>query len=160
MGATRVVVAGNFPIGCLPIYLTTFATDNKNAYDKNHCLKDLNDLAKAQNSLLQRRLEQLRGQYPNADILYADYYDALETIIHDAPTIGFDEKSLLKACCGAGGEYNFNLTRTCGMDGASACSNPNKYLSWDGIHQTQKTYSYMAARLFKSLALKSVCKSH
>lgn len=159
MGANRVVVAGNFPIGCLPIYLTTFATGNTKAYDEINCLKDFNYFARVQNALIQRRLQKLRGQYPEAVILYADYYNALETIIRDAPTKGFGKESLLKACCGAGGEYNFNLLHMCGMDGASVCSNPNQYLSWDGIHQTEKSYSYMAAWLLKSLGLKSICNS-
>lgn len=51
-----------------------------------------------------------------------------------------------KACCGyGGGEYNFNPKVYCGeskeIDGkkvtATACDDPYKYVSWDGIHTTE-----------------------
>ncbi|KAL6323991.1 hypothetical protein AAG906_006262 [Vitis piasezkii] len=34
-GAQRVVVPGNFPIGCFPIYLTGFQTNDSAAYDEH-----------------------------------------------------------------------------------------------------------------------------
>lgn len=51
-----------------------------------------------------------------------------------------------KACCGTGGgAYNFNPEVFCGyskeINGhkvtATACSDPQNYVSWDGIHYTE-----------------------
>lgn len=52
----------------------------------------------------------------------------------------------MQACCGAGGQgnYNFNLKKKCGEEGASVCSNPSSYVSWDGIHMTEAAYRYVA----------------
>lgn len=50
------------------------------------------------------------------------------------------------ACCGyGGGNYNFDSRVFCGstkdIDGqkvtAGACNDPEKYVSWDGIHATE-----------------------
>ncbi|KAL3813245.1 hypothetical protein ACJIZ3_014513 [Penstemon smallii] len=51
LGATRMVVAGNFPIGCLPIYQTTFQT---------------------------KISDPLKQEKSNAIIIYRDYYNAYQ----------------------------------------------------------------------------------
>ena len=75
-GATRVIVPGNFPIGCLPIYLTGFQSNDSTAYDKFHCLKDLNNLSIHHNNLLKQAIEELRKERPNVMMVYGDYYNA------------------------------------------------------------------------------------
>ncbi|CAK9309102.1 unnamed protein product [Citrullus colocynthis] len=60
-GATRVVVPGNFPIGCFPIYLTGFQTNDTTAYDELHCLKDLNDFATYHNDQIKEMIEALKA---------------------------------------------------------------------------------------------------
>ncbi|KAI7981179.1 Acetylajmalan esterase [Camellia lanceoleosa] len=45
LGAMRVVVPGNFPIGCLPIFLTTLPSVGPGAYDDLGCLHSLNEFA-------------------------------------------------------------------------------------------------------------------
>ncbi|XVE55792.1 hypothetical protein DITRI_Ditri03aG0185600 [Diplodiscus trichospermus] len=55
-GATRVVVPGNFSIGCLPIYLTGFQSNDPKAYDKFHCLNDLNNLSIHHNNILKQAI--------------------------------------------------------------------------------------------------------
>ncbi|KAL3516026.1 hypothetical protein ACH5RR_022928 [Cinchona calisaya] len=64
---------------------------------------------------------------------------------------GFDVNSLQKACCGVGEPYNFNAGKICGTPEAKVCPNPDKYLSWDGIHSTQQAYKYMAGYLLHSI---------
>ncbi|KAK4439687.1 GDSL esterase/lipase [Sesamum alatum] len=54
IGGKRVVIPGNFPIGCLPIYKTAFQTNISAAYDKKQCLKNLNEFAKYHNEELQK----------------------------------------------------------------------------------------------------------
>lgn len=78
LGAATVVVPGNLPIGCLPIYLTEFeASSTAQDYDpKTGCLSWLNELAIYHNELLQKELSRVRGLYPHAALIYADYYNA------------------------------------------------------------------------------------
>ncbi|XP_022145194.1 acetylajmalan esterase-like [Momordica charantia] len=156
-GATRVVIPGHFSLGCLPIYLTGFQTNDSTAYDEFHCLKNLNNLSSYHNRKLKQAIKLLRKENPNVIITYGDYYNALFWIFQHASLLGFDKISLQKSCCGAGGDYNFNIMQMCGFPGVPTCSNPNKRISWDGIHLTQKTYQYMAHRLVHDLFPKFHC---
>lgn len=65
--------------------------------------------------------------------------------------IGFDPNSLLKACCGSGGNYNFGFATFCGIPEVPVCSNPNQYICWDGFHLTQQAAMYMADYLISNL---------
>ncbi|XP_019052572.1 PREDICTED: GDSL esterase/lipase At5g03980-like [Nelumbo nucifera] len=138
MGGIRIVVPGNFPIGCIPIYLTSFRNNDPRAYDDMGCLSGLNDFAMLHNNYLQRALDGLRRDYPNVVILYADYYTAFQSVLR------FVASSLLKACCGIGGEYNFDGSRMCGSPGVPVCPNPANRIHWDGVHLTQEAYRHMA----------------
>lgn len=81
-GAKELVVPGNFPIGCLGAYLTLFETKDKTAYDENGCLKAHNTFSKYHNAQLKLSLEKLRHKYPQARIIYADYYGAAKALFH------------------------------------------------------------------------------
>uniref|UniRef100_A0A9I9DFT1 GDSL esterase/lipase At5g03980-like n=1 Tax=Cucumis melo TaxID=3656 RepID=A0A9I9DFT1_CUCME len=142
-GATRVIIPGHFSMGCLPIYLTGFQTNDSTAYDKFHCLKDFNGLASYHNNKLKQAIKLLRKENPNVIIAY-----------------GFDETRLQKSCCGTGGDYNFNVMQICGLPRVPVCSNPDKHISWDGIHLTQKTYQIMAHRLIRDILPKFRCGSN
>ncbi|KAK9291715.1 hypothetical protein L1049_019664 [Liquidambar formosana] len=156
-GALRVVVPGNFPIGCLPIYLSRFQTTNSAAYDEQHCLKGLNDFAKYHNDHLQKAIEELRQENPNAFIVYGDYYNAFQWLVQNAPLLGFDVASVQKACCGIGGDYDFSLTKMCGNPGVPVCADPSSRISWDGIHLTQEAYKFMAGWLIGDILPKFHC---
>jgi GDSL-like Lipase/Acylhydrolase len=62
---------------------------------------------------------------------------------------GFTNGAPLRSCCGGGGPYNYNLTAACGLPGVSACSNPSKYINWDGIHLTEAAYRFIATGWLK-----------
>ncbi|KAG5521195.1 hypothetical protein RHGRI_033677 [Rhododendron griersonianum] len=156
-GAARVVVPGNFPIGCLPIYLTAFRTNNSNAYDEHHCLKELNSFSKYHNSQLQEAIQQLKREYPNVVIVYGDYYRAFQWLFQNAQYLGFSQSSTQKACCGTGGDYNFSLAKMCGAPGVSVCQHPSTLLSWDGVHLTEEAYKRMAERLIDEILPKLHC---
>ncbi|KAB5521932.1 hypothetical protein DKX38_026251 [Salix brachista] len=49
---------------------------------------------------------------------------------------GFE--SVLVACCGTGGKYNFDHRKKCGTQGVQSCSDPRKYISWDGLQESHK----------------------
>ncbi|XP_021748412.1 acetylajmalan esterase-like [Chenopodium quinoa] len=155
-GAIRVVVAGNLPIGCLPVYLTAFESRDRTQYDELKCLKEMNAFAMYHNDLLQQAIRELQMEHPdNVAIVYGDYYSALRWILQNAAALGFDEDNVLKACCGSSNNaYNFDLKRMCGAKEAQVCANPTRLVSWDGIHLTQRAYLRMAQRLLQQIVPK------
>lgn len=157
LGAHRIVVPGNFPVGCFPIYLNAFPTTDPKAYDDMKCLKRLNRFAQFHNNYLQMALNNLQKENPDVVILYGDYYTAFQSVLRRAPSLGFDETSTLKACCGVGGSYNFDMARMCGAQGVPVCANPARSISWDGIHLTQEAYRHMAEWLLADLLPKMKC---
>ncbi|CAA6674616.1 unnamed protein product [Spirodela intermedia] len=139
VGARRLVVPGNFPIGCMPIYLTLFKGRGL-VPDERGCLKSLNSFAEYHNEYLQKAIRDLKKTHPDITISYGDYYNPYLTLIDKAHDYGFEKNSLLKACCGSGGDYNFDLKNKCGNPGVQVCADPSRFISWDGIHLTQEAY--------------------
>ncbi|EAY86633.1 hypothetical protein OsI_08013 [Oryza sativa Indica Group] len=149
MGATRVVIPGNFPLGCAPSYLAAVDETERAAYDGNGCLVGLNLFAQMHNVLLQQGIRELRRSYPEATVAYADYFGAYVRMLERAREMGFDGTALTNACCGAGGgKYNFEMERMCGAGGTAVCARPEERISWDGVHLTQRAYSVMAELLY------------
>nr|XP_016470266.1 PREDICTED: acetylajmalan esterase-like [Nicotiana tabacum] len=107
-GAKRIVVPGNFPLGCFPYYLTMFSSLDYEDYDEFGCLKAYNELAMYHNDYLERALSILKLEYSNVAIKYIDYYSAVKSILERPSYFGFNKKSILKACCGIGGQYNYD----------------------------------------------------
>uniref|UniRef100_A0A803N5F7 Uncharacterized protein n=1 Tax=Chenopodium quinoa TaxID=63459 RepID=A0A803N5F7_CHEQI len=159
LGATRVVIPGNFPIGCLPIYLTTYQTNNANMYDELHCLRELNEFATYQNNFLQQTIRELQRENPTVTIIYGDYFTALRELLQNATSLGFDRHETQRACCGMGNNvYNYDASRMCAR-GVPVCEQPDKSVSWDGIHMTQHAYSVMANWLLKHNIVPSISKA-
>lgn len=141
LGARTLIVPGNFPLGCNAIYLTKYETKDKNQYDSAGCLKWLNAFAEFYNQKLQYEIHRLRGIHPDANIIYADYYNAVLPLYHYPTKYGFTG---LKACCGIGGPYNYNTSKACGDPDVIACEDPSQYIGWDGIHLTEAAYKLIA----------------
>lgn len=149
-GAVTFIVPGNLPIGCYSSYLTKFQSNNKDDYDLSiGCLNWLNELVQFQNNLLQIELNRLRKIYPNANIIYADYYNIVMEMLRFPKKLGF-RSGVLQACCGRGGPYNFDFTAFCGSQGTTVCDNPSVYIHWDGIHLTEAAYEYIATEILES----------
>ncbi|CAL4887111.1 unnamed protein product [Urochloa decumbens] len=149
MGATRAVIPGNFPLGCVPSYMAAANETDPAAYDANGCLAALNLFSQMHNVMLQQGIRELRRDYPGATIAYADYFYAYVRMLRDAGKTGFDEAAVTKACCGAGGgAYNVDMDRMCGAPGASVCARPDEHISWDGVHLTQRAYRVMTDLLY------------
>nr|GLL17563.1 acetylajmalan esterase-like isoform X1 [Ipomoea trifida] len=156
-GATRIIVPGNFPIGCIPMYLTGFQTNESSAaYDEHHCLRDLNNLSIYHNDLLKQAIQDLQKQHDphHVTIIYGDYYNAYLSLLQYSAIFGFDESSIQKSCCGVGGNYDFNIHKMCGFPGVPVCSDPSKMISWDGIHMTQNAYRIMTNWLLHDMMSK------
>ncbi|XP_004230196.1 GDSL esterase/lipase At5g03980 [Solanum lycopersicum] len=146
-GATRIVVPGNIPAGCNPVILTIFGT----TYDEYGCVKEWNNFMMYYNNHLKRGVYMLKREYPNISISYGDYYNAYLWLRQNVVALGFDKNSVLKACCGIGGEYNYRADMRCGNPGVKACADPNSYISWDGIHLTQRAYSWLTKWLIDDI---------
>ncbi|KAH7847064.1 hypothetical protein Vadar_021466 [Vaccinium darrowii] len=132
-------------------------SNDSTAYDENKCLKDLNELSKFYNEQLQQAIAGLNKEFKNAVITYGDYYNAFEWLLENADYLGFDSSTVQIACCGIGGDYNFNLTRPWGTPGVPVCQDPNKFVSWDGIHFTQEAYERMSEWIMDDLLPKLQC---
>ncbi|XP_074269382.1 GDSL esterase/lipase At5g03980-like [Silene latifolia] len=152
LGATQIGIPGNFPIGCMPMYLSQFKTNDSSKYDELKCLKEYNRHAIYHNDQLQQTIIELQKSNPNVTIVYMDYFGTLKEILRHSTLYGFDANVTTKACCGAGDdEYNVNSKACCGDNGVPVCKNPQEYVSWDGTHLTQQAYYVMAKKLMPSL---------
>ncbi|KAK4479029.1 hypothetical protein RD792_014540 [Penstemon davidsonii] len=69
MGATRVILPGNAPLGCYPFILSELASVNPADYDVMGCLKSVNDLIILKNKDLQQAIEGLRKEFPSTFIM-------------------------------------------------------------------------------------------
>ncbi|KAF3629500.1 putative acetylajmalan esterase-like [Capsicum annuum] len=156
-GATRILVPGNFPKGCGPAFLMQFMTNNSAAYDEYHCLKDLNNLAIFYNDHLQQSIDEMKKEYPNITLIYGDYYNAYMWLLQNAVSLGLDKNSLQKACCGIGGDYNYDKSKKCGAPGVSVCVHPSTHFNWDGLHLTQAAYGWLARWLIDDMIPKLNC---
>ncbi|TVU45046.1 hypothetical protein EJB05_04516, partial [Eragrostis curvula] len=74
-GAKVAVIPNSFPIGCLPLFLNKFHSHELKDYDEHGCLRWFNDFALAHNNVLFREINRLQEQYPDAKLIYADYYN-------------------------------------------------------------------------------------
>ncbi|KAF5934833.1 hypothetical protein HYC85_025962 [Camellia sinensis] len=156
LGAIRIVVPGNFPLGCFPIYLSKSNSTDPRLYDDLGCLRSLNELIVFQNNLLQKAIGSLRQEFPHVVVVYADYYSSFQSILRRAPFLGFDKQSLLRACCGIGGTYNYDANRTCGSQDVHVCPNPKQYIHWDGIHLTQEAH-HRISDILKNILFEFQC---
>ncbi|KMS96870.1 hypothetical protein BVRB_8g199460 [Beta vulgaris subsp. vulgaris] len=152
LGATRVIVPGNFPIGCMAVYLEAFKTNDARMYDELQCLKSLNNFAEFQNDRIQEAIGEIQTDHPDVSIQYADYFSALKEILQHATSFGFDKDIMQTPCCGLSNhEAHLNSGIECGRKGTIVCKDPYKHLSWDGMHLTQHGYQIMAELLIKRI---------
>lgn len=155
LGARNVVVPGNFPIGCVPIYLVKFQSDDPSMYDELQCLKDLNDFSKFHNDRLQEAIAELQRDYPDVAIAYGDYFNAMKWVVSHASSLGFETGGSHKTCCATGrNPYNYDVNHSCGGPGVPVCADPTKRVSWDGIHMTQQANKYVAKWLLRNFVPK------
>nr|GMD59251.1 acetylajmalan esterase-like [Ipomoea batatas] len=88
LGGRRIVVPGTFPLGCFPNLLSQLGTEDPEDYDELGCLRSINNLTVFRNNHLQQALASLRKEFPDAVILYADYYAAFQSFLARAPLLG------------------------------------------------------------------------
>ncbi|PIN23314.1 Sinapine esterase [Handroanthus impetiginosus] len=150
LGAETILVPGNFPIGCIPYYLTQFkkSSTKKDYNSTTGCLNWLNNLSIYYNELLQKELTRIQKLHPHVHIIYADYYNVMMRFYLSPTQFGFTE-DILRACCGGGGPYNYNDLVKCGKPGATCCNDPSIFTNWDGLHYTEAAYRLIAQDLLR-----------
>nr|GMD89501.1 GDSL esterase/lipase At1g28580-like [Ipomoea batatas] len=130
-GAQNVAVPGNFPIGCLPLYLFFFKSSNQSEYDsKTGCINWLNEFSMYHNEQLKRELSRLRELHPNTTIIYVDYYNAALDLYISPSNYGFN-----------------NTLSPCMLSKSTVCDDPSSFVNWDGIHFTEAAYEAIAQGL-------------
>ncbi|KAK6922329.1 GDSL lipase/esterase [Dillenia turbinata] len=144
-GAKYIVVQGLPPAGCLPFDLSLSKPGDR---DEMGCSASVNSMIVKHNELLQKKLKEIQKTYPSCMIVYADLWNAFKTILTNPSKFGIEETS--KTCCGCGfGELNFDSKKLCSSNGATVCSNPSKYIHWDGVHLTEAMNQHIADLLFR-----------
>ncbi|KAJ4728171.1 GDSL esterase/lipase [Melia azedarach] len=131
------------PIGCYPAFLVELPHSSSDL-DSYGCMISYNKAVVDYNSMLKETLAQTRKELHDASLIYVDTHSVLLELFQHPTSHGL--KYGTKACCGHGGDaYNFDPQVYCGnskvINGstvtATACSDPQNYVSWDGIHATE-----------------------
>ncbi|KAF8032144.1 hypothetical protein BT93_D1156 [Corymbia citriodora subsp. variegata] len=132
-GARRMVVSGLAPMGCLPIMITL---NSNNGLLHRGCLDQFSSVAREFNALLQVELASMQSSLAQqgSRIYYADVYNPANDMIQRFPSYGFDQA--LSGCCGTG---LLETSYLCNPD-SYVCPDASKYVFWDSIHPTEKTY--------------------
>ncbi|KAG5516982.1 hypothetical protein RHGRI_037654 [Rhododendron griersonianum] len=133
-GARRIGVVGLPPMGCLPIVITV---NSDNAILNRGCVDFFSLVARQYNLMLQTKLNTMQFNV-SADsgvrIVYTDVYEPLSDMIIQGLKYDFDEVS--SGCCRTG---LLETAFLCNTD-SYVCSNALKYVFWDSIHLSEKTY--------------------
>uniref|UniRef100_A0ACD5YNZ3 Uncharacterized protein n=1 Tax=Avena sativa TaxID=4498 RepID=A0ACD5YNZ3_AVESA len=157
LGARAVLVPGNFPIGCVPVYLNAHQSDNASDYDENRCLRWFNDFSQRHNGALKQEVARLRSQNPGVKVVFADYFGAAMQFVQNPQQYGIADP--LVACCGGDGKYHTG--KPCDKN-AKLWGSPAGFASWDGIHMTEKAYSVIAAGVldgpYADTPLRNICQ--
>lgn len=157
LGAKTIVVPGNFPIGCMPRYLTMFQSNNPGDYDYSGCIRWLNDFAEEHNRAVRLMLERIRLRDPTVTVVYGDYYGTILEITRSPDKHGFRKDVALTACCGDGGPHNSGTLFSCNAT-SILCPDPSKHISWDGLHLTEAAYQFVARGILDGLIGSSKCR--
>nr|GMC49212.1 GDSL esterase/lipase LIP-4-like [Ipomoea batatas] len=145
LGGRNFWVHNTGPLGCLPNMLANGSRINVPAdYDQMGCLIHLNEVANEFNTRLGKLCELMRSELNESVIVYVDMYTIKYNVISNYALYGFE--SPLMACCGGGGPpYNANVW--CGLKGSNLCEKEKRYISWDGIHYTERANTIFAAQI-------------
>ncbi|KAG8363282.1 hypothetical protein BUALT_Bualt19G0005900 [Buddleja alternifolia] len=150
LGGRTFLVFNLNPIGCYPASLVQLPHESSDV-DPSGCMMSANYAVQEYNNVLKEALRQARQELKDANLIYVDTHSVLLELYQHPTAHGMQHSTT--ACCGyGGGSYNFNPQVFCGntneIEGqkvtASACSDPQNYVSWDGIHHTEAANKMMA----------------
>ncbi|XP_020271769.1 GDSL esterase/lipase LIP-4-like [Asparagus officinalis] len=150
-GGRKFWIYNTGPLGCLPQTLV-LRKKNDSVLDSFGCLEEYNNASKVFNVGLSDLCDELRSNFTNATVVYIDKYSIRYDLVANHTKYGFEDP--LMACCGYGGPpYNFKDDQRCGAQGTSACSLESRYISWDGIHNSEAANEIIAAKILSASIL-------
>ncbi|XP_078170227.1 GDSL-like Lipase/Acylhydrolase superfamily protein [Carex rostrata] len=153
LGGRNFIVFNLAPIGCYPAFIRQLP-HNALDMDQYGCLVSYNKAVTHYNRLLLQSLNNIRGIVPGANVVYFDKHAVLLELFRNPKAHSFYYST--KACCGyGGGAQNYDPAVYCGnskvINGrnvtATACGDPQNYVSWDGIHSTEAANKVIASIL-------------
>ncbi|CAM0950713.1 unnamed protein product [Alopecurus aequalis] len=141
LGARKIIFTGILSFGCLPALRTT----NRDA--PGECNEEYNRVVLRYNAELQAAMGRLDGELgPGAQVVYSDVYDELNDVIASPPSeYGFE--NVAEGCCGTG---LIETSVLCAVDAALTCQDADKYVFFDAIHPSQRTYRILADKIIKT----------
>ncbi|GLJ22986.1 hypothetical protein SUGI_0433570 [Cryptomeria japonica] len=138
-GATKFLVIGVPPFGCLPQQITMHNLIN------GSCISEYNEVATSYNKKLSSLIEMMKPSLQGLQIVYIDVYDKLLDMIVNPNKYGFEE--VRKGCCGTG---LYEVGPLCNTF-SKLCPNASTYVFWDSVHPTSATYNILANDIFKQM---------
>lgn len=150
-GARTFWIHNTGPIGCLPYFVIPSPPKLEDA-DQIGCIKSYNEVAQEFNKQLKAKISHLRSQLRDSRLVYVDIYSAKYALISEAQQQGFVDP--LGCCCGNYGDSKVLCWDTPSVVNgtenfvSSWCSDPSRYISWDGVHYTEAANRWVAERIF------------
>lgn len=172
MGGRTFFVMNLAPIGCYPAFIVELPHLPSDV-DRFGCLISYNNAVVDYNKLLKKTLRRTRDQLMDASVVYVDTHSVKLDLYRRPKRHGLLYGT--RACCGhGGGEHNFDPRLYCGNSrvingvslSATACCDPEKYVSWDGIHATEAANEVVAKAILQGsyfdppFALSKLCHLH
>lgn len=140
LGAKTLVVPGNLPIGCVPVYLTIFKSDKEEDYEpQTGCLRWMNEFSQYHNKHLVEELKKLRELHPVVTIIYADYYGAAMEVFLSPEQYG----RLRYLPLFATKKFNLHLSKDCLTDYNSCYQAFKNYFIWEAkVEKVKQAFHY------------------
>ncbi|XP_048335691.2 GDSL esterase/lipase EXL3-like [Ziziphus jujuba] len=135
-GARRIGVVSVPAIGCVPSQRTLSGDIERG------CSDSANQAAILFNSKLSSQIASINNKFPEARLVYLDFYNPLLFLIRDPASYGFEEAT--KGCCGTG---NLEVSILCNPYTINSCSDASKYIFWDSYHPSEKAYVLLVNRV-------------
>ncbi|KAJ8761513.1 hypothetical protein K2173_001648 [Erythroxylum novogranatense] len=134
-GARRIIFNSLPPMGCLPVVITLYSNNHNAIYGRN-CLDYYSSVAREFNLMLQKDVAQLQNRLANrgSRIYINDAYGALTNMIQGQGSSAFEVVNI--GCCGTG---YLEAGLLCNPH-SYVCPDASKFVFWDSIHPTEKTY--------------------
>ncbi|KAL5552783.1 hypothetical protein UlMin_040184 [Ulmus minor] len=166
-GARTFWIYNTGPVGCLPSSII-YTPSKPEDLDQIGCLKSHNEVAQEFNRQLKEIVSLLRSKISDAVLTYIDIYSAKFQLISEAEKHGFIDP--LGVCCGKQGDSVVHCGMKAVVDGKEVygqpCSEPAKYISWDGVHFTHAANQWVAHRILNGsfsdppFPINQVCQKH
>ncbi|CAM9000748.1 unnamed protein product [Rhodiola kirilowii] len=140
-GAKKICLGGLPPIGCLPIVITLYS---RSSPLHRGCVDSYSAIARSYNKLLATELTKVgvEAAAHGVKLAYADIYTPVNAMIQQHERFGFEK--VTSGCCGTG---YLEAAFLCNSR-SWVCNDASKYVFFDSIHPTEKTYYnlFMALR--------------